>query len=70
MADVIDFADLQNNKAIELTEKILAKLGEMYLQKEIGPNDNPFGLAGFTPGPKEAIRILILDWLTEEKEDG
>ena len=70
MADVIDFAELQNDKAIDLTDKIFAKIGELYLTKEIGPNENMFGLGTSATGVREEIRILVLHWLTEEKIDG
>ena len=70
MADIIDFAELQNNKAIELTDKIFAKIGELYLTKEIGPAENLFGLGTLAIGPREEIRQVVLTWLTEEKVDG
>ena len=68
--DNIDFAELQNNKAIELTDKIFAKIGELYLTKEIGPNEVMFGLGTLAIGPREEIRQVVLAWLTEEKVDG
>ncbi len=67
MAD-LDFAELQNNKAIELTDKILSKIGELYLTKEIGSNMFEIGVVAV--GPREEIRQVILAWLTEEKIDG
>ena len=71
MAREIDFAELQNKKAVDLTEKIFAKIGELYLQKEIGPPENLiFGLGTFAMGPREEIRQVVLAWLTEEKIDG
>jgi hypothetical protein len=70
MADIIDFAELQNNKAIELTDKIFSKIGELYLTKEIGPAESIYGLGTLSVKPKEEIRIVILNWLTEEKIDG
>ena len=69
MAD-LDFSELQNNKAEDLAEKILAKIGELYLQKNIGSGDNIFGLGTLVAGPKEEIRQVVLAWLTEEKIDG
>ncbi len=68
MADVIDFSELQNNKAIDLTDKIFAKIGELYLTKEIGPAENMFGTVA--TGVREEIRVLVFHWLTEEKVDG
>ncbi len=69
MTDIIDFSDLQNNKAIDLTDKIFAKIGELYLTKEIGPNENMFGLGISATGVREEIRLLVFHWLTEEKID-
>ncbi len=66
MAD-IDFSDLQNDKAIDLTDKIFAKIGELYLTKEIGPAGNMFGLGIEAIGPREEIRQVVLAWMTEEK---
>ena len=70
MADLeIDFAQLQNDKANDLTDKILAKIGELFLKREIGSTDNIFGTGASYLGPRDDIRQVILDWLTEEKLD-
>ncbi len=69
MAD-LDFAELQNNKATELTDKIFAKIGELYLTKQVGPAENMFGLGTLAIGPREEIRQVVFAWLTEEKIDG
>jgi hypothetical protein len=63
----LDFSELQNDKAIELTDKIFAKIGELYLTKEIGPNQGMFGLGTDAAGPREEIRLVVFRWLTEEK---
>ena len=66
----IDFAKLQIDKANGLTDLILAKIGEMYLKKEIGPSEGIFGLGTIAQGPKEEINQVILTWLTGESIDG
>jgi hypothetical protein len=67
----IDFLALQNDKAEELTDKILGKIGELYLKKEIGPSEGGiYGLGTLALGPREEIRQVILTWLTREKVDG
>lgn len=71
MADLeIDFAQLQNDKANDLTDKVMAKIGELFLKREIGPSDSIFGVGTSVLGPRDDIRRVILDWLTEEKIDG
>jgi hypothetical protein len=66
----IDFVKLQNDKANDLTDKVMAKIGELFLKREIGPSDSIFGVGTSIEGPRDDIRRVILDWLTEEKIDG
>ena len=71
MADLeIDFVKLQNDKANDLTDKVMAKIGELFLRREIGPSDSIFGVGTSVDGPRDDIRRVIFDWLTEEKIDG
>ena len=49
--DELDFNQIQNDKANDLTDKIMAKIGELFLKKEIGPNDNIFGVGTSVFGP-------------------
>ena len=67
--DKLDFQQLQHDKANELTDRIMAKIGELFLKKEIGTGESNI----FVPslfGPRDDIRQVIHTWLTEEKVDG
>ncbi len=67
--DEIDFNQLQYDKANDLTDKIMAKIGELYLKKEIGPSDSIYGVGTSVLGPRDDIRQVIHSWLMEEKNE-
>jgi len=67
--DELDFNQIQNDKANDLTDKIMAKIGELFLKKEIGPTDNIFGVGTSVFGPRDDIRQVIYSWMTEEKDE-
>ncbi len=67
-----DFEQIQRDKANDLTDRIMTRIGEMYLKSHVwtpGQFESSFG-SSFSTGPRDEIRDVILFWLTEEKEDG
>jgi hypothetical protein len=69
MAD-LDFAQLQIKKANELTDRIMAMLGALFLKKELGQDNDIMAMYSVQREPRDAINQEILAWLTEEKIDG
>jgi len=63
------FEQIQHDKTNELTDRIMAKIGELFLKSQIGaPGDSAFGFITSTD-PRSEIRDVIYWWMTEEREE-
>ncbi len=61
-----DYEQIQN-RAEELIDRIMARMGELFLQKSLGSGDGNITFPSVF-GPRDDIRQVIVNWLVEEKE--
>jgi len=65
-----DFEQIQHDKANELTDRIMSKIGELFLKSQIGtPGDSAFSFTSPSDDPRSEIRQVIYWWMTEEREE-
>lgn len=63
-----NFEQIHIDKANELTDRIMRKVGEMYLNSQLErPSEFKISIPS---SPREELWLVIYTWLTEEKEDG
>lgn len=64
--DDSDYVQIQD-RADELIYRIMARIGELFLTKELGSGDGNLTFPSVF-GPRHDIRQVIVGWLVDEKE--